>query len=601
MAKEMKIPKTESIMELVRKFSATELVVFSVLALVACIAALTLAFRVNRLFMVEIPDRGGSLNEGVIGIPRFINPVLATSDVDRDLTALIYSGLMKNKNGELTNDLAASYKISADGLIYDFTIKPDARFHDGQPVTADDVVYTIAQAENIDLKSSKRADWADVEVTKTGEKQVRFTLKKPYAPFIQNATIGILPQHVWKDATNAEQFTFSKWNTEPIGSGPYKIGKISRDGSGLPTTYSLYSFNNYTLGEPYISTLNINLYPSADSLEYAWNSGKISNLYGPASKILEAVENDNKANPTTGWTVIEHGPLPYVMAVFFNQNQATVLANLEVRQALSAAIPRDLIVNQALRGYGVAIDSPLPVTYFKPAKNTKPTLATVTSNIDTSDIGTTSIAATILEKAGWAKNPSTGVYERKTKKDKEVVVLEFSLTTSANNPEFKAIAEMIVDSWNAMGAKVSLKVFDSDLGQNIIRPRKFDTLLFGEIIGPDLDLYSFWHSSQRVAPGLNIAQYANSKVDKVLEDARATSEYKARIAKYREFEALVQSDVPAGFVYSPDFIYLIPKAVQGSNIQSLTTPADRWNDIEDWYINTDHVWKIFSRNRNINR
>lgn len=601
MAKEIKIPKVEKIAELVRKFSATELVIFSILALVACVSALTLAFKLNRIFMVEIPDKGGKLSEGVIGIPRFINPVLATSDVDRDLTTLIYSGLLKNKNGGLVNDLALSYTISPDGLTYDFTIKNSAKFHDGKPITADDVVYTIEQAQNPDLKSPKRADWADVKAEKTGDKQVRFTLNKPYAPFIQNTTIGILPKHIWKDTATAEQFTFSKFNSEPIGSGPYQISNIDRDGSGLPISYSLESFDEYVLGEPYISDISINLYPSVDSLEEAWTSGKITSLYGPSTKILNVTEAEVGTDGLSGNTKIVHSPLPYVMAVFFNQNQAPILANLEVRQALSAAIPKDVIVDEILKGYGVSINSPLPITYFKPLPNNgaKDLYKDILAKASTT--ATTTVANLILEKAGWAKNPNTGVYERKTKKDKDMQVLEFSLTTSANNPEFKAIAERITDSWNSMGAKVSLKVFDSDLGQNIIRPRKFDSLLFGEIIGSDLDLYSFWHSSQRVAPGLNIAQYANSKADKLLEDARSTSDEAIRTAKYREFEQLVIADVPAAFTYSPDFIYLIPREVQGSNIKSLTTPADRWNGIEDWYINTDHVWKIFSKNKDINR
>lgn len=579
--REAKLPKIDKILNIVDKFSATELVIFGILALVAVATALTLAFKVNRSFMVEIPDKGGVLTEGVIGIPRFINPVLATSDVDRDLVALVYSGLMKNKGGVLTNDLASSYSISSDGLNYEFTIRDDASFHDGSPVTADDVVFTIEKVGDAGIKSPKRADWADIAITKISDKQVRFTLKKPYAPFIQNTTLGILPKHLWQDATTAEQFTFSKLNTEPVGSGPYRINNISRDSSGLPTIYSLTSFKRYALGEPYISKLNLRLFPSVSSLESAWDSSEIDSLYGPGTKILDSVESDQNSG-----TKIVHGPLPYVMAVFWNQNQSSIFADLAVRQALTLTIPRDKIVNDILKNYGVKASSPLPATYFTPIDNPFAFADKFTKvGSSTSDL--------ILEKSGWRRN-TDGIYEKKGPKDREATPLEFSLTTSSTNPEFKAIAEAIVSAWNEAGAKVELKVYDSDLGQNIIRPRKFDALLFGEVIGPDLDLYGFWHSSQRLAPGLNIAQYTNSKADKILEDARSTNDEKARIEKYREFESLALADVPAGFVYSPDFVYLIPSTVQGAKIQSLTTPSDRLSGVEDWYINTDHVWKIFS-------
>jgi peptide/nickel transport system substrate-binding protein len=304
-------------------------------------------------------------------------------------------------------------------------------------------------------------------------------------------------------------------------------------------------------------------------------------MYGPGSKIINKIENDNNSG-----TKIIHGPLPYVMAVFWNQNQSNIFADLSVRQALTLAIPREKIVKDILGDYGVVATTPLPATYFQPVD--KPFAFAdkfAKTGSSTSDL--------ILEKSGWKRN-ADGIYEKKGPKDRESTVLEFSLTTSSTNPEFKAIAEAIAAAWNEAGAKVDLKVYDSDLGQNIIRPRKFDALLFGEVIGPDLDLYGFWHSSQRLSPGLNIAQYTNSKADKILEEARSISDEKSRISKYREFEELVLADVPAGFVYSPDFVYLMPTKVRGTNIQSLTTPSDRLSSVEDWYINTDHVWKIFS-------
>ena len=146
---------------------------------------------------------------------------------------------------------------------------------------------------------------------------------------------------------------------------------------------------------------------------------------------------------------------------------------------------------------------------------------------------------------------------------------------------------------------MEVKIFEpGDLNQNI-RARKYDALLFGEIIGRDLDLFAFWHSSQRKDPGLNIALYANSKADKLLEDARKIENKSDRMEKYKQFEAEIEKDTPVVFLYSPDFIYIIPAKVRGYSIGQIITPAERFLNVNDWYVNTGKVWKIFAGNRRV--
>ena len=163
-------------------------------------------------------------------------------------------------------------------------------------------------------------------------------------------------------------------------------------------------------------------------------------------------------------------------------------------------------------------------------------------------------------------------------------------------PELKAAAGIIAEEWRSIGADVDLKIFETgDLNQNVIRPRKYDALFFGEIVGRELDLFAFWHSSQRNDPGLNIALYANITVDKLLEDARTTADYSERLIKYEEFEQEIAEDIPAIFVYSPDFIYIIPKNIKGLELGSVTTPSERFLNIHEWYIETDSVWSFFAK------
>ncbi len=206
------------------------------------------------------------------------------------------------------------------------------------------------------------------------------------------------------------------------------------------------------------------------------------------------------------------------------------------------------------------------------------------------------MAISILQKDGWIKNAS-GVFEKKGLSaqigKKENLKLQFSIAT-ADIPELSQTAELIKDDLEAIGVKVELKVFEiGNLNQDIIRPRKYDALLFGQVINSDSDLFAFWHSSQRSDPGLNIALYSNPKVDKLLEGAIVTLSQSDRTAKYADFEQQVQSDMPATFIYSPQFIYAVSKSIKGVSLQSVTDPSERFLGITDWHIETDSVWKAF--------
>ena len=232
--RDFKIPKKEELKKAVDAFSKKELYAFIVIFCVFAISTLLMLQKINNTFMVEVPARGGTLSEGIIGTPRFINPILAISDADKDLTALVYSGLMrKMPNGDIVPDLASTYEVSSDGLTYTFTLKNDIFFHDKKQITADDVAYTINQAKDDTLKSPKRLNWQGVDVRKVDGKTIEFTLKTPYAGFLENTTLGILPAHIWKNIP-VEQFSFSDFNVNGIGSGPYKINKIKRASSGVP-------------------------------------------------------------------------------------------------------------------------------------------------------------------------------------------------------------------------------------------------------------------------------------------------------------------------------------------------------------------------------
>jgi peptide/nickel transport system substrate-binding protein len=532
--------------------------------------------------MVSAPMPGGSISEGIIGTPRFVNPILALSDADRDLVSIIYSGLMrKSVDGELIPDLAEKYEMSKDGLSYTFTLKNKIYFHNGKPVTADDVVFTINEVKDPVIKSSLRGNWDGVNVEKIDEKTIKFTLKQPYASFLENAMLGIIPEHIW----SGSPVELNDANVNPIGSGPYQVSKVSKQSSGIIDSYTLTSFKKFALGRPYINKITLHFYPNENDLLSALKSGKIDQTSYLSSESVQTLKQGDYR--------IESSVLPRVFGLFFNQNQAKIFTDKNIIKAIDLAIDKDRIIQEVLGGYGVAIDDPIPPNMIAYQKLNTEEDVTHQENLQK--------AESILTKDGWTKGEdgflvkNSTTTDKKKKKTTTSSSLEFSISTG-NTPEIARSAELIRQDLETLGIKVNIKTFEiGNLNQSVIRPRNYDALLFGQIINRESDLFAFWHSSQRNDPGLNVAMYTNAKVDKILEDAFITIDEQSKIKKYAQFEDEIKKDNPAVFLYSPDFIYIVSKNISGLSIDHIISPSDRFLNSYLWYIEKDHVWKIFSK------
>ena len=562
-------PTKKEINLALNSFTKNERLFFFALVIIFILSTLAVFNIINQKYMVEVPTLGGTLTEGVIGeAPRFINPLLATSDADRDLVQLVYSGLLRvGPDGTYIGDLAESYTVSPDGLTYTFKIRTDAVWHDGKPVTSDDVEFTIQKARDPNIKSYKRPSFEGVTVEKPDSKTVVLKLKQPYSPFLENATMGILPKHIWGEV-DAESFPYSKFNMSPVGSGPYQISGISS--KVPPDYYDLTSFKYFTLGAPKIENVRVRFYSNEEALLSSYRNGEIEAINTIPPQTAKSMEDQG--------VKVTRVTLPRTFAVFFNQNHSKVLADKYVRYALEAVIDKDAIVRNVLLGYGQTIEGPI--------------LALQTNNSATSSdpIG---LAKKYLVKGGWKFNTKKNVWEKTVKK--VVTTLSLDIST-ADTPELKNAATLIKEDWEKLGAQVNLKVFEiGDLNQNVIRPRKYDALFFGEIIGRNPDLFSFWHSSQRNDPGLNISMYTNSKVDKLLEKIRIEQDQDKKLQEYKDLEKEIANDTPAVFIYSPDFLYGTPAKIKNFEVSDITIPSDRFINIYKWYIDTDKIWKIFAK------
>ncbi len=570
------LPQKHEINTAVSAFSKREWAVFVLFCGILIFSTIGILQSINKSFMVSIPAYGGSLSEGLIGTPRFVNPLLATSPADLDMTALIYSGLMrKDTTGTLIPDLAEKYEVSKDGLEYTFTLKDKLVFQDGKPLTTDDIIFTINSVKDPIIKSPQKINWDGVSMEKIDDRNIKFVLKQPYASFLDSTTLGILPEHIW----NASPIELHEANTTPVGSGPYQIKNINKESTGTINSYELTAFKKFALGEPYIKNLTINFYQNEKDLSGAISNGDIDQISSITPALaLELSKNDYEINSSV---------LPRVFGLYFNQSQNQIFIDKTVVRAIDQAIDKDRIIREVLSGYGISIDQPIPpnlVAYQKLSTGSVSSREEIIQKVQAD-----------LSKAGWNKN-SAGFLEKTTtdsKKKKSTSTLAFSISTS-NVPELAKTAEIIKENLLSIGINVDVKTFDTgNLNQSVIRPRKYDALLFGQIINNESDLYAFWHSSQRKDPGLNIALYANTKVDKILEEAFTITDAEARIKKYLQFEDEIRKDMPAIFLYSPKFIYVVSKNVHGLDLNHIINPKDRFANVYSWYINTDQVWKIF--------
>jgi len=573
----VEVPLIDQAEQTFRSFSESGRALFIFFAGLCAISTLALLYMLNAQLLVNVPARGGSVSEGIVGAPRFINPVLAISDADRDLSALVYSGLLRaTPQGDYIPDLAQSYAISQDGRTYTFVLRPNATFHDGSPVSAEDVVFTIQKTQDATLKSPARANWSGVAVQAIDAHTVRFTLTQAYAPFIENLTLGILPKHLWQDVSD-DEMPFSDLNTSPVGSGPFTVHSISRTSSGIPASYTLKPFGAYTLGSPYLNNITLHFYQNENDLTNALKNGAVDAASGISPATLTSLK---------GFTV-KRSPLNRVFGVFFNQNQSATLRDLAVRQALNDAVNRTALVQEVLGGLGTPVEGPVPPGILQEATKLQEPPA---------DKDLTAQAQQELLRAGWKLGPG-GILQKTTGTGKQAktVTLEFSLATG-NVPELRTAANYLQKTWEKVGAKVDVQVYDQgDLSQNVIRPRKYDALLFGEVIGRELDLFAFWNSSQRIDPGLNIALYANQTADALLERLRGTSSDGVRGQLYARFNAELQRDVPAIFLYAPDFVYIVQNDLQGLDLGFIETPSDRFLSAPRWHIETDSVWPFFTK------
>jgi len=471
------------------------------------------------------------------------------------------------KDGKLVQDLAESYIIEGDTL-YTFKLKNNILWHDGELVTADDVVFTIRLIQDPKYASPIRLNWQGVEIEKIDDLTVSFKLTNPYSPFLENTTVGILPKHIWENVP-PKSFPLAEANLQPIGSGPYKFEKFQKDSAGNIKSYSL-KINDKYYPAPHIERIVFKFFDSEEEALEAFKKGEVT--------AMNFVSGYNTAQ--TDYAHLYKFSLPRYFAVFLNQSKSEVLAQKEVREALAYATDRDQIIDISTAGMGIPSYGPMV-----------PELLGYNPQIEEKYKFSLDRAIEILEENRWLDTDADGTREKKLGNSEIPTPLEINLTT-VEWPELERVMRALKEQWEKTGARVTITAYTlGELQQEHIRPREYEALLFGQLIGIDPDPFSFWHSSQKKDPGLNLSLYDNKTADKLLEEARQTLDSQAREEKYLLFQETLANDIPAIFLYSPNYLYPVNNEVGGIGEGKISDPSWRFADVHEWYIDTKRIWR----------
>lgn len=559
------LPTVSQWRQLPRFLSVKERQIAAFALLIAILTGGTLGTRAFLSGQTVMPAHGGSYIEGAIGTPRYINPLYApASDIDSDLSRLVYSGLLRQDPQEgLIPDLATSFQVSEDQKTYTFTLRDNAKWHDGSPVTAADVIFTITAIQNPEYHSPLAVSFAGVIAEQIDEHTVQFTLDEPFSPFLATLTVGILPSHLWQDVAPSNAQLHPR-NINPVGSGPYKFKKLAKDSMGNLRWMTFEANGDFYRGEPYISELTFKFYGDVTQLAEAVRNKNVEGASVIISGDVNSLAHDGDitlVNPT----------LPQYTAAFFNQKNSTVLADDSVRSALLLAVDRQTITSAAYGTTATPIVSPILSGMPGYIETTIPTADTAS-------------AAAKLDAAGWTFT------EGATVRSKNDQPLAFTITT-LTSPELATTAQELERQWEALGASVDVAYVDTTtLQTDILKNRSYDVLITGERYGSYPDPYPFWHSSQTSYPGLNLGGFSVRSADEAIEAARTTTDTTKRAEAFTTLATAIAEEMPAVILYQPAYTFALSSHIKGVEVPSVTVPSDRFADIEQWHIKTKRSW-----------
>jgi peptide/nickel transport system substrate-binding protein len=514
------------------------------------------------------PAEGGIYSEGLIGKFRRLNPVLDYyNQADREVDRLLFSGMLRvDEHGLPQASLATSWGISRDGTIYNFSLNPKAVWHDGEPVTSDDVIFTIQMmlADDSPLPEDVREFWKQIEIVRLDEKTLQFKLPEPFAPFLDYLTFGVLPAHLLGDLS-MDELIDNEFNLQPVGSGPYRFDHlITTDGEITGVVLSI--FKGYFGQTAYIDQIALRYYPDASAAYMAYQDGEVTGIGNVTADILPEVLNEKGLNLYTT-------RLPVMSLILLNLDNPAVefFQDVNVRKALMQGLNRQGMIDNLKDGQAILADGPIfPGTwaYYDGIEHYS---------------YTPDQAISIFREAGFTI-PAAGGNVRTSE---DGTPLSFELLYP-DDREHAELVNAIRNDWSALGIQVTLTALPYDqLVSEHLDTRNYQAALVDINLSrsPDPDPYPFWHQTQ-ISSGQNYSKWDDRQASEYLEQARITTDLAERTRLYKNFQVRWSQELPALPLFYPVYTYAVSSDVHGISIGPILDPADRFNHVNAWYLVT---------------
>jgi peptide/nickel transport system substrate-binding protein len=503
------------------------------------------------------PLQGRVYVEGVIGTPKQLNPLAQpaeASQTERDIAALLFEGLTQvDERGHVEPVLAERWTASQDSRVYTFTLRSDRTWHDGAPVTADDVLYTVRGVQNANFPGDPAlaALWRNVLVQKLDPRTIRFELSAPFAPFPSVARLPILPAHLLR-TLRPEQWAGAPFSRRPVGTGRWQL-------QALDTTQALLvPFANH----PDTTTLDhllLRFYPTADAAVQALGRRQVQGVATIATAGRRAPEPPRRTQRVLA-------PLGDYTLLAFNLRQAP-LDDARFRQALALGINRHLLIANVLGGQAQPLDTPIvPGTWAADSQARLPEFRR-------------SAAQQLLGRLGYVDTNGDGWIEQEGQR------LTLPLLI-ADSGEQIALATEIARQLREIGIAIEERRVPAATLQQELAAHNFTLALHSwSNVGADPDVYALWHSSQANG-NANYAGLRDSRIDQLLGEARATTNESTRTALYSQFQRRWVELIPSLPLYQNVLVYDVDAAitVPSQAPAFLTARADRFSLLARWQI-----------------
>ncbi|HYF94601.1 MAG TPA: peptide-binding protein [Symbiobacteriaceae bacterium] len=504
----------------------------------------------------QTPKVQGRLTWSGVGEPVNFNPILQ-SDVNSAWVAQrVFSGLVEiNEKLEVAPDLATGWTQSTDGLAWTFKLRTNVKFHDGKPMTAEDVAFTYNAIKDKGYTGPRSGDFTALDrVEVVDPATVKFILKQSFAPFLSNLTYGILPKHLY-DAKPVSEMKENPANRKPVGTGAWKFGEW------VPGQYlTLVRNDDYYTEGPYIPEMVLKFVQDGNVATAKLEAGEFDIGAIPPTSVKRFMEKQSQVfnfYPYQG-TGFEY--------LAFNMTKPG-LNEKAVRQAIAYAIDRQKIVSDILEGQAIVLNAPVPPASWAYAE--KPLRYTLDP----------AKSVKLLEDAGYTKG-ADGIYAKNGQR------LSFTITTNTGSPVRESECLFIQKALKDIGIELKMNLVELSVFQGKAMPTgAFDMVLNRLNLNVDPDPYSYFHSTQGqknakgTFVGFNISQYSNPEIDQLLEDGRKTLDQVKRKEIYAKYQEIIAEEIPWLVMFNYKSTYAIKKNVKGV-VTSPTGPTKA----RLWYI-----------------